>query len=115
MNKFITAIAGNAEGIKLKRAENTAVAAKLAQESLINEKRKAVQVIESELTKHLDIGPDSADSLRPVDRNFNASAWVATTQDLKVALKKAQEHLDIAEATYVEWFSEPAPAAGARA
>jgi len=114
MNKFISAIAGNAEGIKLKRAQDTAVAAKLAQESLINEKRKAVQVIEASLTRALDIGPDSADSLRPVDRNFNANNWVNEVQSLKVALRDAKETLAVAEETYVEWFSEAAPAVAVR-
>lgn len=106
MNKFVQTIAGNAEGIKLKRAENTATAAKLAQEALINDKRKTVQQLEASLTRHLDIGPDSADSLRPTPRDFNAEAWVSGVQDIKFQLKKASEQLDIAVATYNEWFGE---------
>ena len=106
MNKFVLAIAGNAEGIKRKRAENTATSAKLAQEALINDKRKAVQAVDAQLTKLLDIGPDSADSLRPVARDFDVTAWVNSVQEVKVAYKKALEHLTIAEATYTEWFSE---------
>jgi len=105
MNKFIKAIAGTAEGIKLKRAEDTANQAKLAQESLINELRKSKQVLEAALTRHLDIGPDNADSLRPVDKNFNADVWVAQVQTLKFDIKRASEKLAIAEETYAEWFS----------
>lgn len=111
MNKFIQTIAGTAEGIKLRRAENTANAVKLAQESLINDKSKLVQSLDAQLTSLLDIGPDSADSLRPVERNFNAEAWVSQVQEVKFSLKRAQESLDIAKATYAEWFAEiPAPA-----
>lgn len=113
MSKFVTAIAGSADGIKRKRAENTALAAKLAQEALINTIKSEVQGIEAALTRHLDIGPDSADSLRPVDKNFDAQSWVAATQSYKVSLKKAQERLDIAIETYNEWFVD-APAAAAR-
>lgn len=112
MNKFIATIAGDAQGIKFKRAQDTATAVKLAQESLINDKSKIVQSIDAQLTKLLDIGPDSADSLRPVDRSFNPEVWVNQVQEAKFSLKRAQESLDIAKETYVEWFSEtPAPAA----
>lgn len=106
MNKFVQAIAGTAEGIKLQRANNVALAAKLAQEALINDLRQMVQGISARLTQHLDIGPDSGDSLRPVDKNFNAEVWVATVQEFKVTLKGANERLEIAEATYAEWFAE---------
>ena len=106
MNKFVTAIAGSAEGIKLKRAQDTATAAQLAQQSLINDKSKVVQSLNAQLTKLLDIGPDSADSLRPVNKDFNAEAWVSQVQEVKFSLKKAQEQLDIATATYGEWFVE---------
>lgn len=114
MNKFVSAIAGAAEGIKLKRAQNTATSAKLAQEALINDKRQFVQGIEARLTSLLDIGPDSADSLRPVARDFNAQDWVNSVQEIKVSLKKANESLSIAEATYAEWFSEQPTAVVAR-
>ena len=106
MNAFIKAIAGSADGIKLKRAQNTATAAKLAQEALMNDHRKVVQAYEAELTSLLDIGPDSADSLRPVEKNFNAEAWVTRVQELKFQIKRANEKLAIAEATYNEWFAE---------
>ncbi len=105
-NKFIQTIAGTADGIKRKRAENTATAVKLAQESLLNQIRSEVQAVDAELTKKLDIGPDSADSLRPVARDFNAAAWVQDVQTLKVSLKKANERLDVAQATYNEWFAD---------
>lgn len=105
-NKFVKTIAGSAEGIKLQRAQNTATAAKLAQESLINDKRKIVQALDAQLTQLLDIGPDSADSLRPVAKNFNAEAWVNEVQEVKFALKKANESLSIAQETYTEWFGD---------
>ena len=106
MSKFIKTIAGSAEGIKLQRAQNTATAAKLTQESLINSLRSNVQSLEAALTQHLDIGPDSADSLRPVARNFDSPSWVATVQATKLSLKKANDNLDVAVATYNEWFGE---------
>lgn len=108
-NKFVSIIAGNAEGIRLKRAENTASAAKLAQQSLINDLSKTVQTIEAQLNQKLDLGPDSADSLRPVERNFDADSWVREVQSLKVSLNKANESLSIALATNSEWFDEIPP------
>lgn len=105
-NKFIKAIAGSAEGIKLQRAVNVATAALLAQEALINDLRKEVQAVQAALTGHLDIGPDSVDSLRPVGPNFDATEWVASIQGYKLALARAQERLDIALATQAEWFNE---------
>lgn len=113
-NKFIKSIAGTAEGIKLARAVNTATAAKLASESLINELSVEVQSIEANLTSQLDIGPETTDSLRPVGRNFDAASWVRQVHNLKVTLKRAQEKLDIAKTTHSEWFSE-APASPATA
>ena len=111
-SKFVTTIAGTAEGIKLKRAQDVAAQAKLAQESLINELSKNVNVLEAALTRHLDIGPETTDSLRPVDKGFNADAWVSGVQSLKMDLKKANEKLAVARETYAEWFAEqPAPAA----
>lgn len=107
-NKFIKAIAGSAEGIKLQRAVNVATAASLAQEALINDLRKEVQTIEANLTAHLDIGPDSADSLRPVGPNFDANEWVAAVQNYKVTLKRANERLVIAMETQAEWFATAA-------
>lgn len=108
MNKFITAIAGNAEGIKRKRAEDAAKAAQLAQENLINKLKGDVQAVEASLTRVLDIGPETSDSLRPVGANFNATAWVREVQDLRVAHKDVSDKLAIAEATYAEWFSDRA-------
>jgi len=105
-NKFIKAIAGSADGIKLKRAENTANAAKLAQQTLINEKSKLVQGIEAQLTAALDIGPETTDSLRPVNRNFNPEVWVNEVQAYKEQLHKAKINLTIAVETYAEWFGD---------
>ena len=106
MNKFVTAIAGSAEGIKLQRAKNTATAAKLAQEALINDKRKVVQGLEAQLNQQLDIGPDDSTSLRPVSADFNAEEWVASVHTLKRSLVRANEDLETAEATYNEWFAD---------
>ena len=106
MNKFIKTIAGSADGIKFQRAKNTATAVQLAQEALINDKRSQVQTLEAQLTSLLDIGPDSADSLRPVDRNFDAASWVSSVQQVKFSLKKANEQLAIALETQTEWFAD---------
>lgn len=105
-NKFVLAIAGTAEGIKLQRAQNAAEATKLAQEALINDRRKRVQELESLLTQQLDIGPETSDSLRPVGKDFNPADWVAQVHDIKMSLRAAKESLEVAEATYIEWFSE---------
>lgn len=113
-NKFVLAIAGTAEGIKRQRAVNTATAAKLASESLINELSVEVQGLEAQLTSKLDIGPETTDSLRPVDRNFDAAGWVRQVHNLKVSLARATEKLNIAKATHSEWFGDtPAPATAA--
>lgn len=110
MNKFITAIAGTAEGIKRSRAEAAATQAKLAQESLINELSKTVNVLEAALVNTLDIGPDTSDSLRPVGPNFDATAWVQEVHSLKTSIADAKEKLAIAQETHTEWFSEtPVP------
>lgn len=113
-NKFILAIAGSAEGIKLARAINTANAAKLAQEALINDKKREVQALEAQLNNALDIGPDTADSLRPVGKNFDAASWVATIQNFKFSIKRANEQLAVAEDTYNEWFAEVPATVAAR-
>ncbi len=106
MNKFIKIIAGTAEGIKLQRAQNAAQSAQLAQQGLINDLHKEVQVQHATLTNILDIGPESGDSLRPVDRSFDAGRWVLEVQAVKLSLKRANEKLDIAVGTYNEWFGE---------
>lgn len=108
-NKFISAIAGSAEGIKLARAEAVATQAKLAQEALINSLATTVNELQAALTRTLDIGPDTTDSLRPVGPNFDAGQWVKDVQSLNVDLKRANERLEIARQTYAEWFAETPP------
>ncbi len=105
-NKFIASIAAGGDAVRLQRATLVANTAKLAQEALINECRTKVQELDNALNNLLDLAPETTDSLRPAGNGFKPHQWVQQVQELKVARKKAVEHLDIAVGTYNDWFVE---------
>jgi hypothetical protein len=111
VNKFTRLIAGGNEATLLARATQVARSAELAQKALINGLETQVQELSNALHAKLDLAPETTDSLRPAGNGFKAHQWVEDVQQLKVALKKANEQLDIAMGTYAVFFEvEPTPA-----
>jgi hypothetical protein len=60
------------------------------------------------ITNLTDLAPDSKDSLRPCDANWNANNWVTDLQRAKQDLYNVTIQLDIAQKTYDEYFKEEA-------
>lgn len=110
MNKFTRLIAGGNEATLLARATQVARSTELAQKALINDLETKVQELSNALHAKLDLAPETTDSLRPAGNGFKPHQWVEDVQQLKVALKRANEELDIAKNTYADFF-EVAPAA----
>jgi multidrug efflux pump subunit AcrA (membrane-fusion protein) len=106
-NKFISLIAGNGDSVKLRRAQTVAESARIAQEALVNNLKARVNRLEVQLNQLTDLAPESGDSLRP-GAGFEATAWVHGVQALQLEIRDAKIALEVAEATYTEWFGEVA-------
>ena len=104
-NKFVRAITGNGEGIIAARAAQLGLQAKLEQERLVNSLKSDLARVDGLIIRLTDLAPDSRDSLRP-GNGFSAADWVAKVQSAKVERASIKEALDIAVATYDEFFTE---------
>jgi hypothetical protein len=60
------------------------------------------------ITNLTDLAPDSKDSLRPCDANWNPNTLVTDLQRAKQDLYNVKIQLEIAQKTYDEFFKEEA-------
>jgi len=110
MIKNIASILGlNHNGRYNDRAQAAANQVQLQQEQLVTSLRLEVARIDASLQKVTDVGPDTTDSLRPVNHNFDAHSFVRNVQELSVAKRNAKIELDIAIANYREMFDTDVP------
>lgn len=108
MNKFVTGLVQDASGIKKQRAVATGKETADAQIDLIRLLEKEKRELENELMNLTDLSPENEFDLRPTSKNFNATAWCAKLQEIKVALLEIQIQLNVALGTQKEWFGEDA-------
>ena len=108
MNKFTQLISNNGDSTLQRRAESVATAAEIAQQSLVNKLKLEKSNIELKIINLTDLAPESKDSLRPCDSNWNANEWVTSLQKAKQDLYNVNIQLKIAEDTYSEYFKESA-------
>ena len=106
MNKFIQLISEGADKTLQRRAEAVATAAEIAQQSLVNKLKLEKTNLELKITNLTDLAPDSKDSLRPCDANWDANRWVTELQKAKQDLYNVTIQLEIAEKTFNEYFKE---------
>lgn len=106
MNKFTKLITEGADKTLQRRAEAVSTAAEIAQQNLVNKLKLEKSNLELKITNLTDLAPDSKDSLRPCDANWNANEWVTSLQKAKQDLYNVNIQLKIAEDTYNEYFKE---------
>ena len=108
MNKFTKLITEGADKTLQRRAEAVSTVAEIAQQNLVNKLKLEKSNLELKITNLTDLAPDSKDSLRPCDTNWNANTWVTDLQKAKQDLYNVTIQLDIAQKTYDEFFREEA-------
>lgn len=104
MNKFTELITEGANKTMQRRAKSVATAAEIAQQNLINELKFEKSNLELQLTRLTDLAPNSRDSLRPCDIDWDPHDWAKEIQETKMSLRDVTIQLDIAQNTYNEFF-----------
>lgn len=104
-NKFTQNLKASHKDIIAKRAAILAEDAKDAQNDLITNLKKEVRLLETKLMNLEDLSPDTTITLRITPKDFDATQWVNELHNTKVQLSLKKIELDIATATYEEFFS----------
>lgn len=103
-NKFITLISNNGSQTLVRRAETLATAAEIAQQNIINTLKQEKSALQMKIMNLTDFAPETTDSLRPGDKDWDAKQWAIELQETKQALYDVDIQLKIAESTYNEYF-----------
>lgn len=105
-NKFIELISNNGSSTLVRRAENISTAAEVAQLNIINQLKQEQSRLEMQIINLTDFAPETTDSLRPGDKNWDAAEWAKELQETKEQLYDINIQLKLAEDTYNEFFKE---------
>jgi flagellar hook-length control protein FliK len=104
-NKFIKLISDNGNGTLI-RAETISTAAEVAQQNIVNQLKQQKSQLEMKVINLTDFAPETTDSLRPGDKDWDAAKWAKELQETKEQLYDINIQLKIAEDTYNEFFKE---------
>lgn len=103
-SKFATLISNNGDSLLKNRADNLALTADIAQQSLVNDLKNQKANLELQLTELTDLAPKNKLDLSPNSENWDPNKWVAEVQNIKQALYQLNIQLKLAEDTYKEFF-----------
>ena len=106
MNKFQRLISDNSSQTLVRRAETIATTAKIAQQNIVNFLKQRKCELEMEIANLTDFAPETSDSLRPGDKNWDAVSWAKKLQGTKQSLYDIDIQLKIAEQTFKEYFTD---------
>lgn len=106
MNKFTRLISDNNSSTLTRRASSIATAAQIAQQNIVNQLKQRKCELELKIANLTDLAPESTDSLRPGDKDWDAKKWAIELQETKQELYDLNVQLDIAEETYKEYFED---------
>lgn len=106
MNKFQKLISGNGNDVLARRAGSIATAAEVAQQNIVNQLKQEKSRIELEIINLTDLAPETSDSLRPGNKDWDAKDWALKLQEAKENLYNITIQLNIAEETYKEYFKD---------
>ncbi len=106
MNKFTELISNNSSSTLARRAGSISTAAEIAQQNIVNQLKQKKSEIELQIINLTDLAPESSDSLRPGDKNWDAKEWAVQLQEAKQTLYNINIQLKLAEETYDEYFTE---------
>lgn len=106
MNKFQKLIADNSSATLQRRSGALATQAEIAQQTIVNTLKNQVSELKLKVVNLTDFAPETTDSLKVGDKDWNPSKWATDLQKTKWELYLAEKQLEIAEATYKEYFTE---------
>lgn len=106
MNKFTRLISDNNSSTLTRRAGSIATAAQIAQQNIVNQLKQRRCELELKVANLTDLAPESTDSLRPGDKDWDAKKWAIELQETKQELYDLNVQLTIAEETYKEYFED---------
>ena len=106
MNKFTKLISDNSSTTLQRRASTIATAAEIAQQEIVNKLKQEKCKLEMKIANLTDFAPETTDSLRPGDKDWDAGTWAKELQEAKQDLYDVSIQLEIATNTYNEYFKE---------
>lgn len=106
MNKFTKLIGDNSSKTLQRRAEIISTAAEIAQQNVVNTLKQLKCELEMKIASLTDFAPETSDSLRPGDKDWNAANWANDLQKATQDLYFTNIQLKIAEDTYKEYFTD---------
>lgn len=104
MSKFLDLISDNSNATLKRRANSIAQNAQIAQQNIVNCLKQQKAELELQFADLTDFAPDTTDSLRPGNKDWDAKAWALKLQEVKERLYETQISLKLAEETYNEYF-----------
>jgi hypothetical protein len=104
VNKFTQLISDNGDSVLKRRAGNLATTAEIAQQTLINDLKNKKATLELQLANLTDLAPNNKLDLTPSSENWDPNKWVTEVQNTKQQLYNLDIQLQLAEATYNEFF-----------
>ena len=106
MSKFAEKLSASNKDIKSDRAEMLAEEVALEVNQFVGNLKKERLSLKNKVNRLTDLAPDSKDSLRPANKDFDASQWVSELHDAKMKLKLKEISLKVATDIEKEWFSD---------
>jgi hypothetical protein len=106
VTKFQTILASTGTAVLDRRAANIVKTTKAAMTAKINALQAKRDDLESKILDLTDLSVETKDSLRPGDKNFNATAWVDNLCGLTLQLELLDQEIDIVEQVNAEYFTE---------
>ena len=104
LNKFTQTISDNGDSVLKRRAGNLATTAEIAQQTLINDLKNKKATLELQLANLTDLAPNNKLDLTPSSENWDPNKWVTEVQNIKQQLYNLGIQLQLAQATYDEFF-----------
>ena len=103
-SKFAQLISANGDNVLQNRADNLALTADIAQQTLVNNLKNEKAALELKLMQLTDLAPTNKMDLTPNSENWDPNKWVTEVQNIKQALYQLNIQLKLAEDTYKEFF-----------
>lgn len=104
LNKFTQTISDNGDSVLKRRASNLATTAEIAQQTLINDLKNKKATLELQLANLTDLAPNNKLDLTPSSEKWDPNKWVTEVQNIKQQLYNLGIQLQLAQATYDEFF-----------
>lgn len=111
MSKFQNILAATGQTVLDKRAASIVKQTKAAMTKKLNDLNDKKDALELEILDLTDLSVETKDSLRPGDKNYNATSWVDTLVAKSLELVLLDQEIEIVEALNEEYFGEAQPEA----